>query len=265
MMISIIGCGWFGLQLAKSLISEGHDVKGSTTSTDKLPILRKERIKPYRISLPNTDQSSIDSSFFICDVLVIAIPPKVRSNPNSPYIPIILFLIESIKASDVRNVIYISSTGVYTDASKHVDETTQPDPDSISGKVLFHAESLFRSENSFRTTIVRFGGLIGPGRDPANFFSGKRDVPNGQAPVNLIHLDDCCGICLAILKQDAFGYVINAVSPEHPKKMEFYKQVCIRAGVPEPEFRDELLSWKIVDSVNIQSLLPYSFSRSINS
>ena len=37
--ISILGCGWLGLPLAKALIENGFSVKGSTTSTDKLTAL----------------------------------------------------------------------------------------------------------------------------------------------------------------------------------------------------------------------------------
>ncbi|MBA4053580.1 MAG: NAD(P)-dependent oxidoreductase [Marivirga sp.] len=263
MVLSIIGCGWFGLHFAKDLIRQGHYVKGSTTSTGKLPLLENENIEPFLIDLSNSNQQLPDPSFFRCDVLVITIPPKVRANLQNTYISTIQSLIDLVKLHHVRDVLYISSTGVYGDSNNDVDETTIPTPDSLSGKVSLEAEYLFKSEALFRTTIIRFGGLIGPGRDPANFFSGKKNIPNGQAPVNLIHLEDCCGICSAIIKKRAFGYVINACAPEHPKKMDFYLRACIRKGVPEPEFIDELLVWKIVNSIYVQPLLSYSFSRSL--
>jgi nucleoside-diphosphate-sugar epimerase len=263
MVISIIGCGWFGLQVAKSLIQEGHPVKGSTTSIGKLAILEKENIEPFLINLSGAEPSSIDPSFFHTDILLITIPPKVKHNPGNQYIAVIQSIIELIKKYQVKKVIYISSTGVYGNCNSHVDESTSPVPDSLSGKVLLQAESLFRSDHSFTTTVVRFGGLIGPGRDPANFFSGKKNIPNGRAPVNLIHLEDCCGICLAILNHHAFGYVINACAPEHPKKMDFYTQSSIQAGMQVPEFVDELLNWKIVNSMYVQPLLSYKFSFSM--
>ena len=34
--ISILGCGWLGLPLAKSLLAKGYKIKGSTTSESKL-------------------------------------------------------------------------------------------------------------------------------------------------------------------------------------------------------------------------------------
>lgn len=45
--ISILGCGWLGLPLAKALIENGFSVKGSTTSTDKLTALENDGITPF--------------------------------------------------------------------------------------------------------------------------------------------------------------------------------------------------------------------------
>jgi nucleoside-diphosphate-sugar epimerase len=106
----------------------------------------------------------------------------------------------------LQKVIFISSTGVYADLNMEVNELTDPQPDTVSGKILYEAEELFRQQIKFKTTIIRFGGLIGLGREPGRFFAGKKDIPNGLAPVNLIELNDCIGITEAILNKNAFGY-----------------------------------------------------------
>ncbi|RZJ28768.1 MAG: short-chain dehydrogenase, partial [Flavobacterium sp.] len=49
--ISILGCGWLGLPLAKSLIQKGYSVKGSTTSENKVDVLQANNIDPFVISL----------------------------------------------------------------------------------------------------------------------------------------------------------------------------------------------------------------------
>jgi glycerol-3-phosphate dehydrogenase len=36
MVISILGCGWYGTALAVDLIEKGILIKGSTTSTEKM-------------------------------------------------------------------------------------------------------------------------------------------------------------------------------------------------------------------------------------
>ena len=45
--IGIIGCGWLGLPLAKMFVSNNYKVKGSTTSKEKIEILKKEGIEPF--------------------------------------------------------------------------------------------------------------------------------------------------------------------------------------------------------------------------
>ena len=112
MTISILGCGWFGLALAKTLISKNIAVKGSTTSADKLPVLEAAGIQAHQIDLSST---ITNSAFFDCDVLIIAIPPKARSGEGASYVPKLQIAIDAINAYDVKKVILISSTGVYSD------------------------------------------------------------------------------------------------------------------------------------------------------
>ena len=80
-----------------------------------------------------------------------------------------------------------------------------------------------------------------------------------MAPVNLIHRDDCTAITFAIIEQDAFGYVLNAVSPDHPTKSNFYSAATLQAGLIAPEFINELKSWKLIESILLQHLLKYHF------
>lgn len=258
MTISILGCGWYGLALAKALIADGVQVNASTTSAEKLAVLKTEGIKPFLIDL-SQGQSAPDPGFFDCDVLVIAIPPKARSGQGAEYLPKLEQAVSAIRRSLVKKVILISSTGVYADMNKEVNELTDPQPDTLSGKLLLEAEELFKAEAAFQATILRFGGLIGPGRDPGRFFAGKKNIPNGLAPVNLIHLDDCIGITKAIIAKDVFGYTINACSPHHPPKEKFYTNAAAVAGLELPEFLPELEEWKIVNSVIIGDKLSYQY------
>jgi UDP-N-acetyl-D-mannosaminuronate dehydrogenase len=52
--ISILGCGWLGLPLAKALLENGFSVNGSTTSVEKLSVLENLGIQPYLIALSPT-------------------------------------------------------------------------------------------------------------------------------------------------------------------------------------------------------------------
>ena len=258
MVISILGCGWYGRALAKSLIQKGISVKASATSAEKLEQLSAEGINPY-LARFDADSENFDPAFFHCNILVIAITPKFRKGETTGYLPKINRIIDVIKQNQIKKVIYISSTGVYGDHNNEVSESDDPKPDTESGAILWEAEKLFQKEPAFKTTVIRFAGLVGPGRHPGRFFAGKKEIPNGLAPVNLIHLEDCVGISMAIIGKDAFGYLFNACSPDHPPKEDFYRDSTEKAGLPIPGFKHELNRHKTVISNNLNNILNYQF------
>jgi len=258
MVVSILGCGWYGKALAERLLKNKAIVKGSATSPEKRDALDDLGILPYLVKFDKA-VNAVDPVFFDCDVLVVSIPPKTKSGEGESYLLKIQHVIAACIQYQVKKVIYISSTGVYGDYNSEVDELTAPNPDTPSGLKLFDAEQLFKKETSLQTTIVRFGGLIGPDRHPGRFFAGKTGIPNGLAPVNLIHQLDCVGITMAIIDKDAFGYVFNACSPDHPPKHVYYSEMAAKAGLPAPVFIPELNSWKIVNSIQLKNVLGYEF------
>ncbi|MFI5163456.1 MAG: SDR family oxidoreductase [Sphingobacteriales bacterium] len=260
MVVSILGCGWYGKAVAVTLIARGISVKGSATSPDKVAPLFSLGILPYVVQF-DADNQTFDPAFFECDVLIISIPPKFSEGDE--YLPKLQRIIQTIPQSQVEKVIYISSTGVYGDYNGEVNELDDPQPNTPSGEILLQAEKLFQAETAFKTTIIRFGGLVGTGRDPGRFFAGKTAIPNGLAPVNLVHLADCIGITGAIINHDAFGYLFNACSPHHPRKADFYREASSGSELPLPEFIDELDSWKLVNSINSARILNYQFKSSL--
>lgn len=252
--ISILGCGWLGLPLAIKLIANGWAVKGSTTSADKINTLSLNGIDPYLVHL--TDVLSIkDSNFWDSEMLLINVPPGLRRQSADDYLQQMRHLAGVVAASAVQKVIFISSTSVYPELNKVITDVNEVDENSA----LYQSEKLFTQNSNFETTVIRFGGLIGPGRDPSRWFAGKKNIPNGQAPVNLIHLDDCIGIIEAVLKRDIYGKTYHAASPQHPTKAEFYTAASRKAGLPEPEFIDELNEWKVIDSLTLIEDLNYEF------
>lgn len=262
MVISILGCGWYGKALAVELVKKGINVKGSTTSAEKLAAIKADGIQPYLINL-SPENKVIENDFFSCDILWISIPPKARAGKGSAYIDQISRLVGLISNYTIKQVVLISSTGVYGDNNSVMTELDEPNPDSESGRIMLEAESILKRETSFTTTVIRFAGLIGPGRDPGRFFAGKTGIPNGNAPVNLIHLKDCLGLSCSIIEEQAFGGIFNAVAPQHPSRDEFYTQASQRSGLEKPQFINESRNWKIIESVNVPRLLQYTYKVSL--
>ena len=256
--ISILGCGWLGLPLGKFLISKGFSVKGSVTDTNKFEILSDAGIAPYRIVLNETVAIVVDQTFFDCDVLIISIPPRRTSHIERIFPAKIAQLIPFILESGLSKVLFISSTSVYPDKNQLAKEEDTLVPDKESGRALLLAENLLNNLTDFQTTILRFGGLIGADRNPARFLQ-KSTVPVPNSPVNLIHQDDCIGIISAIIEQDLWGETLNASSPEHPLKKDFYSRAAQISGLPEPLISEKPEAYKIVDSSKLIRLLNYRF------
>lgn len=271
--ISILGCGWLGLPLAKSLLLNGYEVKGSTTSESKLEMLKKAGIIPFQIQLTeNNIIGNIEDFLNETDVLLIDIPPGLRRDNSSSHEMIfvnkIKKLIPLIENSEIQKVIFVSSTSVYGDSFPivKISEETKPNPDAESGKQLAIVEELLQSNSKFKTTILRFGGLLGENRHPIHFLAGRTNLENPDAPINLIHQEDCIGIIKAILKQvqhDNWGEIYNAVAPQHPTRKEYYQQKAIEFGLDLPHFNTEISFGKLIKSDKIIRDLNYSFRKEI--
>ena len=257
MRVSILGCGWFGRALATALIAKGITVKGSTTNSERLQELAALGIKPYLVNFPGEQDNNPD--FFDCDTLVVSIPPKFRKGEAEAFIPKIESIISAITRSGIKQVIYTSSTGVYGDHQGIVNELNEPKPEDESGRLLLHAEQAFQNQAGFKTTVIRFAGLVGPGRHPGRFFAGRKAVPNGSSPVNMVHLDDAVGIAVAVMEKAAWGQVFNACAPSHPARAQFYTRFSRELNLPLPEFENGAANLKTIESVNVPTILGYRY------
>ncbi|WP_067031430.1 SDR family oxidoreductase [Allomuricauda sp. CP2A] len=236
--IGVLGCGWLGFPLAKRLVQESYEVFGTTTSEDKLKQLQKEGIHPFEIRLkPTAIHGDIQDFLSRIDVLIINVPPRLRGSSTESFIDKMVLLHNEIKKSGVNKVIFVSSTSVYGDLEGEITEQTPPKPVTESGKQLVESEQLFWSDPNLQSTIIRFGGLIGPDRHPVTMLSKKQNLTNGNDPVNLIHLDDCIHIIRTILKNDYWGELFNAVNPFHPIKSDYYLAEATKRGLPAPKYQ----------------------------
>jgi nucleoside-diphosphate-sugar epimerase len=245
--ISIVGSGWLGRPLAVHLQSLGYQVRVSTTRASRLPELVAGGLDPEVIDITCPDEDF--STFLEADVLICAITSKDQSA--------FMRLVRAVEASTVRQVLFISSTSVYPDLAGIVREGDGKESES---NPLFRIEKLFQASEVFTTTVLRFGGLFGPGRHPGLFFRRGGVVLDPNAPVNLIHLDDCIGIISAIIRTGAWGEVFNACAETHPTKREFYSHATRLAGMDCPGFRvTEKQDYKVINNRKLRTMLGYGF------
>lgn len=255
--ISILGCGWLGLPLAEFLLTKGFTVKGSVSRAEKIQLLQQKGIIPWQIQITDTEITGENlPGFLASEILVINFPPARREDIITYHTAQMTHLIEAINKSSVRYVLFVSSTSVYPELNRPITEQDTFEPTKGSGKALIAVEQLLSAQTSFKTTILRFAGLIGYDRKPGRFLSGKKNVEDG--PVNVIHQDDCILLINEIIQQAVWGEVFNACSDMHPTRKEFYTLAAEKIGLPVPEFNNSA-SYKIINSDKIKSRLGYSF------
>ncbi|MBT0607234.1 SDR family oxidoreductase [Aequorivita echinoideorum] len=264
--IAIVGLGWLGQPLAVRLSTIGYIVIGSVTTLEKAKTLQQNGINAFKLEISeNGISGEIKVLMKNTDCLIIMVPPGLRKNTGANYVLKMKHLLKVIEASEEKKVIFISSTSVYGDAQGKVTENDAPKPETNAGQQLLEAQNLFADSKKIETAIVRFGGLYGGSREPARFLAGRKDLNDGNAPVNLIHRKDCIAIIEEILKRESFGYVFNAVNPQHPKKSDYYIMRAKALGLEPPTFSEanEGETFKQVDSENLQEILKYQFTSTL--
>ncbi|MDD3722510.1 MAG: NAD-dependent epimerase/dehydratase family protein [Lutibacter sp.] len=239
--ISILGCGWLGKPLALSLIAQGYQIKGSTTSESKLVEFQEKGINPFLISLDYLTHNIL--TFLASEILIVALPSKDIEGFRN--------LISHIEKSPVKKVIFISSTSVYGNSNEIVTEESETLPSALAS-----IEMLFKNSTLFETTIIRFAGLFGYNRKPGNFFKDGRKIPNPDGFVNMIHQDDCIQLIEKIIEKNVWNQIFNGCADTHPTRREFYIKCTSDIGLKSPDFEEDTeIKQKIISNKKSKELL----------
>jgi nucleoside-diphosphate-sugar epimerase len=246
--LSILGSGWLGSPLAEHLIEQGYRVNLSTRKPDKFEAITQLGAQPYLVNID--DSTSFPVAFLKeADTLICNITSKNKPGFAS--------LIDQLAQSSIQHVLFISSSSVYRNTNALASEDTDAeDPDST----LYQIEQAFQACPEFTTTILRLSGLVGYRRHPGRFFANGKVIAQPDAPVNLIHRDDCIRLISQIIEQTAWGEVFNGCSDTHPTKRDFYSYARSLLGQPPPNFADGAQNMtKIVSNAKIKQKLGYHF------
>lgn len=256
MRISVLSCGWLGFPLALQLQQDGFIVKGARTSETGVAALTAAGITGYPVRL-ETDGIIAPDDFFKSDLLILNIPPQI-SRGRDYHLQQIQQLIHKLPQTDIRKIIFVSSTSVYPEVNDVLTETDTRPADKPGGQVLREVETLLQSVPALETTVLRFGGLIGYDRVPdARTVAARSAV--AAVPVNLLHRDDAIGIIQAVIRKEAWGMVLNACATEHPLRREYYQAAAEALGFEMPELPGGEGVRKIVSSEKLKTTLSYQF------
>lgn len=246
--VGILGCGWLGLPLAKSLVNQGYDIHGSTTQREKLANITAAGAKSYIVYCDEKQSNGLAVFLEKISCLVLTLPPGIRKNPKRRFDLVIEnILIEAVKHR-IQKVVFISSTSVYGNSTGTIDETTAAVAIKESGKQLLRCEQLLLNTPSLNATILRFGGLIGPNRHPVFSLAARKSIGNPTGKINFIHLDDCLKLISLCLDVKNSKGIFNGVTPYHPSREEYYQKMAAVAGVILPPFESTLEDDRIISS-----------------
>ena len=260
--VLVLGCGWLGMALARSLVAAGHRVLGTTTSPDNLMVMGAAGIEPHLLKLGADFGTPADDLLHrllrAADVLVLNVPPRTAALGTYP--TLLRPVHRAVAATGIRHVLFVSSTGVYSNEPRVMYEADAASTRDAASDVLRAEGHFVPRYGQWKSTVVRLGGLFGPDRAPGRFLAGRRDLAQGNAPVNLVHLTDVVGVLAAIIRHGAWGHTFNVCAAQHPLRRDFYPAAAQFLQLESPTFKDEDgVSGKTIDSSLVRSILPYEF------
>jgi len=235
--LGIVGLGWLGKAVGSYFLERSITVVGTTRSPHKKTLLES---LGFQVAIWDSEAESdlreLTHCFSGCTHVLINIPPGKVLIPDA--YALVCASAMSFLQKECR-LIFISSTGIYPNYVLLAKEDT-PYSDLIKGSLhLALAEKKMQSLLGERLTIIRFAGLIGHDRHPAHYLSGKKDLLNGNQPVNLIHIDDCIQLIEKIITQDKWDTIYNGCCSDHPTKASYYENACLSFGILLPHFSSD--------------------------
>ncbi|WP_189637861.1 NAD(P)H-binding protein [Thalassotalea sp. HSM 43] len=236
--VAIIGAGWLGKSLAKSLLAKGVDVVVSATSSQKVASLQAENLPATLVRAPDC----LSDSLLQCQAWVICIPPGLRHG-RTDYPQQIQALAQFAQQASAKpkHIVLISSTAVYNGLQGEVNEASKLNLNGDKVAVLHDAENKLLNADIEHATVLRLAGLFGYDRQPGRFFKDGRLISEPDSVVNMIHRDDVIALIECLLQQADKPAIVNGVSPHHPTRRAFYNKAFASLGKSTAEFAEQKL------------------------
>lgn len=187
--ILIAGCGDIGCRLGTALVEQGHQVYGLRRNVDKLP----SELIPIAADL---NQETLELPDNIDYVFYTASAGKYNDLAYyQAYVSGVKNILAALAGQKIKRFFFTSSTSVFGQSDgEWVTEDSPTHETSFSTRRILEGESVVL-ESEFPATIVRFGGIYGPGRSHVIdiVLKGKAHCMEGVYS-NRIHIDDCIGV-----------------------------------------------------------------------
>lgn len=224
----ILGCGDIGTALGQQLIEEGHHVIGVRRSPRSL---EEVGIEPLAMDLndPESLTTLPDADIVVYIVSADRFDEQAYQLAYRDGLQAVLAELGSRKSTP-RRVFFVSSTSVYSQQDgQEVDENSETQPSGFSGQLMHEAEQVLTA-HSLPSSVVRFSGIYGPGRDRLIRQVREGRIAAATPPMfsNRIHRDDCAGV---------LSHLIERALNDKPLEAFYLASDC------EPAPLHEVMAW----------------------
>jgi nucleoside-diphosphate-sugar epimerase len=215
--ILIAGCGYVGTACAVQLLADGHTVFGLRRNPEGLPdgvhriaadLCNSESLHP---ALAEVEHGGIDAV-----VYAAAADRGDEESYRRIYVDGLRHVSEWAQRQGMRtpHLLFTSSTAVYTQTDgSWVDESSPTEPTQFNGACMLEAEGLLAGRSG-GGTVLRLGGLYGPGRTRLveSVRTGRASIrPGPPRWTNRIHRDDAAGALRHLLIRGLAGGSLDPV------------------------------------------------------
>ncbi len=232
--ILIAGCGYIGTALGLHLARLGHRVWGLRRETSDLP----SPLRPLTADLTNPETlqalpAKIDTVFY-----TVSPDHSDEAGYRAAYIDGLQNLLDILKPQEQQpRIFYTSSTAVYAQQfGEWVDESSPTTPEYFSGRCLLEGEQ-YLLHSGFPATVVRLGGIYGPGRTRLiqKVREGNAIYQNGPPRyTNHIHRDDCVGALTHLMMLEKPDSLYLGVDNEASERRELLYWLAKELDAPQP-------------------------------
>ena len=252
--VLIIGCGDIGLRVSKIWKNGAKSVFAMARNDESIDTFRQQHLF--------TCQADLDDFHSLKDIpsrqslLYYFAPPPAKGHVDTRMAN---FLASMEKEALPAHFVYISTSGVYGDqGGELINEDTSVNPTADRAKRRYNAEQQLRTwskQTSVPITILRVGGIYGPGRLPLQRLKDQIPMLHEELSpqTNRIHADDLAQVCVAAGSKKAEGEIYNVSDGSNSNMTEYFNTIADFYELPRPP----LVDWEEAEETISKGMLSY--------
>ena len=261
--VAVVGAGFLGRPLVCALPRPVLATTRSGTWPEG-PVPEDIDVRP--LDVVAGDVTALARALTGARALVVCYAPGRDQDRRALYLEGTRKLLDAAADLPLARLVYTSSTSALPDRDAVLGDDCPDWPDEPRGRVQREAEALVQSTCEARGlpwTILRLGGLYGPGRDLFRIYRPGDGAPlpgDGMQPTNLIHRDDAVAAALAALAlAAAVASVVNVVDDDHTPRREIFARLAASRGLAPPRWESDpsgpTAVGKRVDNARLKAML----------